>query len=42
LSVRTHVRKVLGENGLDYVRSKYSWPGIIEKYRSICKELSST
>lgn len=41
LSVRTHLRNVLGENGLDYVRRKYSWPGIIKKYRSICKELSS-
>lgn len=41
LSSRIQLRSALGENGLEYVRRKYSWPAIIDKYRKIIELLSS-
>jgi glycosyltransferase involved in cell wall biosynthesis len=29
------LRQVMGENGLDYVRTHYSWPIVIEKYKKL-------
>jgi glycosyltransferase involved in cell wall biosynthesis len=34
-----HLREVMGENGLDYVRTNYSWPAVIEKYRKLLTQL---
>jgi len=34
-----HLREAMGENGVDYVRTNYSWPKVIEKYRKLFKHL---
>lgn len=34
------LREAMGENGLDYVRSNYSWPIVIEKYKKLFKHLN--
>jgi glycosyltransferase involved in cell wall biosynthesis len=34
-----HLREVMGENGLAYVRTQYSWPIIIEKYKKLFAHL---
>ncbi len=33
------LREVMGENGLDYVRTNYSWPIVIEKYNKLFTHL---
>jgi glycosyltransferase involved in cell wall biosynthesis len=41
LSSRIQLRDALGKNGLEYVRRKYSWPAVINKYRKIFELFSS-
>jgi len=33
------LREVMGENGLDYVRTNYSWPVVVEKYKKLFARL---
>jgi len=35
-----HLREGMGENGLDYVRTNYSWPTVIEKYKKLVTHLN--
>jgi len=35
----TKLRRIMGENGLKYVRENYSWPVVIEKYSQLFRSL---
>jgi len=37
----TKLRKIFGENGLEYVKQNYSWPRVIEKYEKLFRHFSS-